>query len=408
MTDKPNTALKKAITLYFVIMALSALGLGLSDTVFSNYFKEVYNITAFQRGLIEFPREMPGVLCMAVVASLSFLGDIRAAIIAQLLSFIGILALGLFTPLFGIMLVFLFINSMGMHLFFPLQDSIGMSLIEDEAAFGKRMGQYKSVNIGFGMLASCLVFFGFKSGFFTFATEVKPIFLISSVFFLIVAVLLVFMQRIIKTPIVRERKRFIFRKEYKYYYTLAVMFGVQKQIMTVFGPWVLIDMLNQKADNLAVLVIIGSFLGMFFVSFLGRCVDKYGIRVIMFADALSFIVVYMSYGVLSAGFATGALAIVGLPVIIASVLFVLDRLSMQIGIIKTIYLRSIAVDKSDIMPTLSLGLSLDHIVSIISAYVGGVVWSVYGPQYIFFLAASLSLVNLFVAFKVKNPISEQQ
>ena len=38
-----------------------------------------------------------------------------------------------------------------------------------------------------------------------------------------------------------KKARFVFRKEYKYYYILVIMFGVQKQMMMVYGPWVLID-----------------------------------------------------------------------------------------------------------------------------------------------------------------------
>ena len=88
--------------------------------------------------------------------------------------------------------------------------------------------------------------------------------------------------------------------------------------------------------------------------------------------------------------------------VLAYILFIVDRMSTQMGMIRTIYLRSIAVETSDITPTLSLGLSLDHIVSIVCAYLGGIVWSLWGPQYIFFLAAFLSLVNLYVASKVKE------
>ncbi len=41
---------------------------------------------------------------------------------------------------------------------------------------------------------------------------------------------------------------------------------------------------------------------------------------------------------------------------------------------RTVYLRTIAVHSSDITPTLSFGISLDHVVSIICAVLGGMVW----------------------------------
>ncbi|WP_432663665.1 MFS transporter [Wukongibacter baidiensis] len=398
---KGTEKLSKVQLIYFCIIALTALSLGFSHSVMSNYFKDAYQITAYQRGLIEFPRELPGVLVIFIIAALSSFSDVRIAITAQLLSIIGIGVLGFITPPFTIMLVFIFINSCGMHLFMPLKDSIGISLIKDEN-IGKRMGQYKGVATAFTMIAGILVFIGFRTGLFDFTSKVKWIFIISALSLTIVLILLLLIGRLIEQPIKSNKKlNFVFRKEYKYYYTLVVMWGVQKQIMIVYGPWVLIDILNKKADTLAILGIIGAFIGIFFIPALGRWIDRFGIKKLLYADALSFIFVYLVYGLLSAGFASGRLPVIGVPVLLAYMLFIVDRMSTQMGMIRTIYLRSIAVDTSDIMPTLSLGLSLDHTVSIICAYLGGIVWSLWGPQYIFFLAASLSLVNLYVASKVR-------
>ena len=153
--------MRPGVFLFFVLVAAVALGNGLSDGVYSNYFKEVYQISALQRGLIEFPRELPGLLCAVVIGGLGFLGDLKTAFIAQLLSIIGVTVLGLFTPTFGVMLIFLFINSMGMHMFMPLQDAIGMSLAEPNQV-GKRMGQFFSTRAAFNLVAALLVFFGFR------------------------------------------------------------------------------------------------------------------------------------------------------------------------------------------------------------------------------------------------------
>lgn len=392
----------KVQLIYFSIIALTALGLGLSNNVMSNYFKDAYQVTAYQRGVIEFPRELPGVLVIFIIAGLASFSDIRIAIMAQLLSIIGIGVLGFITPPFAIMLIFIFINSLGMHMFMPLQDSIGMALIGKENV-GKKMGQYKGVATTFTMLSGILVFIGFRTGFFSFTSKIKWIFVISAITFIIVFILLFIIKRLIEEPIKSNKKiNFVFRKEYKYYYILVVMWGVQKQIMLVYGPWVLIDILNKRADTLAILGIIGSFIGIFFIPAMGMWIDRFGIKRLLYVDALSFIFVYFIYGLLSAGFASGALANIGIPVVLAYILFIVDRMSTQMGMIRTIYLRSIAVETSDITPTLSLGLSLDHIVSIVCAYLGGIVWSLWGPQYIFFLAAFLSLVNLYVASKVKE------
>ena len=393
--------MRPEILMFFILISAVALGNGLSDGVYSNYFKDVYHITAFKRGLIEFPRELPGLLCAFVIGMLGFLGDLRVAFIAQGFAIVGVLMLGLFTPSFSVMLIFLFINSMGMHLFMPLQDAIGMS-IANQNQIGRSMGQYASVRSVFSLIAGLLVFFGFRIGFFTFSTSIKWIFLVAAGAFLCAAVMAVVMIRRIKPHRAAPRKVKLFlRKQYRYYYLLTILHGVQKQIAYVYGTWVIVDLLLKKADTLALLSIVVGFISIFFFRKLGRWMDKFGIKPMMYVDALTFIGVYIIYGFVVWGITSGVLPSQGLSVWIVYLLFVLDRLSMQIGMVNSIYLRSIAWNEDEVTSTLSMGISLDHVVSIIAAITGGYVWSKWGSQWVFFSAAAFSLGNLYVAYHVQ-------
>ncbi len=393
--------LRPEILMFMILISAVALGNGLSDAVYSNYFKEVYHVTAFQRGFIEFPRELPGLLCAFVIAALGFLGDIRVAFIAQVLAAIGVTLLGLLTPSFGIMLIFLFINSMGMHLFMPLSDSIGMSLAEPDQ-IGKRMGQISSVRAAFSMIAALLVFFGFRIKVFSFATDIKWVFIVSAAAFLCAIVTAALMISKVKPKKSAPKKLKIkFRKQYRYYYLLTVLKGVQKQIAYVYGTWVIVDLLLKKADTLAILTIVITFISIFFLSKLGRWMDRFGIKKMMYLDALTFIIIYIIYGFVVWGVVEGVLPDHGWSVFFIYLLFILDRLSMQIGMVNSIYLRSIAVDTEEVTATLSTGISLDHLVSIIAALAGGLIWAKWGSQWVFFLAAAFSLGNLYVAIRVQ-------
>lgn len=390
----------KEMIIYMIILAFAGLGNALSGNVLSNYFKEVYHTDAFQRGFIEFPRELPGMLSLFMVAALSKYSDVKISMISMALSAVGIIVLGFATPSFYIMLIFIFINSTGSHLYMPMQSSIGMELVKD-GQYGKRMGAFSGITTAFTMIGSIMVFVGFKFGFFSFATETKGIFIWSAAFFLLAGLMHLPLLAFTKgQDMHHEKSKYVFRKQYKYYYALVVMFGVQKQIMLVFGPWVFIDLLGKPVETIAILGIIGSFVGMFFIPALGKWLDRFGVKKLLYADALSFIGVYACYGLLSGGYASGSIAKAGIPLMLGYALFIVDRMSTQMGIIRTIYLKKIAVDPKDITPTLSLGLTLDHFVSIIAAFFGGIVWMRFGPQYIFYLVAFLSLVNLYVAFKV--------
>lgn len=392
--------MRKELKLYFAILALTAFALGITSNVISNFFKDAYDVTAYQRGFLEFPRELPGIISIFVIAGLSFLSDIRISIIAQVLSFIGIAILGFTTPTYNVMIILVFINSMGMHLFFPLQDSIGLDLAEKDN-IGKRLGQFKGFFTGVQMLAAMFVFWGFREGFMSFETPFKLTFVIAAAMFLAIIIMLVVLERWVRIdkPHVKQNG-YVFRKAYKYYYVLIILFGVQKQIMMVYGPWVLIDLLSKKADTISILTVIGSFIGIFFIPAVGKWLDRFGVRKLLFADAISFIGVYLVYGLLCVGYINGSIQTAGLGVVLAYAIFIIDRMSSQMGIVRTVYLRKIAIMPSDITPTLTLGQSMDHAVSIVCAYLGGVIWSLWGPQYIFFIAAGFSLINLYVAFKV--------
>jgi len=387
---------------FFLLIAtvLTALASGLSEGTFGNFYMEVYNVTASQRGFIEFPRELPGLIAVIVISVMSFLGEIRLAIVAQLLSIVGLLLLGIFTPPFAIMLVFLFVNSMGMHLYMPIKDSISLNIIGSENT-GRKFGIQNGVRTGAGFVASLAVFFGFRAGFFSFSHGILRNFLIATVFFAGVVVILLKIRKMIGDPAISTGKgRFLFRKEYKFYYMLASLHGAHKQIASVYAPWVLISILLRQADTMAFLSMIGMFLGIFFIPMAGRLADRFGVRNMLFAEGFSFIGIYILFGIVSAGLMSGNVAAVGIPIIVVYVLFILDRMTMQLGMIRKLYLRDIVLDKSEVAPTLSTGMSLDHAISIICAFLGGLVWEAWGPQYVFFIAAVLSLGNVIVAFWV--------
>ncbi len=394
---------KKELLMFFAVLAVVSTALGFSDGLFSNYFKEAYGVDGFQRGIIEFPRELPGVIVYILISAIAWFGDITIAIIAQGLAAAGLVALGFFTPSFAVMMVFVFVNSMGTHLYMPLQDSISITLAEPEK-LGTRMGQFAGIRFAFLMLSGVVVYFLFHFKIFNFYSPQKWTFVVAAVFYAAALLLLVQLRRKVgHVQRTREKVKLLFRKEYKYYYLISIVYGVQKQVMLVFGPWVLIETLGQQTDTIVLLTTIASLLGIFFMPRLGKWLDRFGIKKMLYVDAISFIAVYLCYGVMTQFFSNGLLSKSGIPLILICALFVIDRLSSQMGIIRTLYLKSIAKNAADITPTISFAMMLDHIVSIAVGVTGGLLWVTIGSQYIFYTVAALSLVNLAVAIVVKEP-----
>lgn len=387
------------LSLFIIVIGLAGLAGGLSDGVFANYFKEVYFVNAAQRGFIEFPRELPGILGVIVISILMRFGDLKIALFSLVLSAFGILVLGFWTPTFNVMLIFLFIYSLGMHVLMPLQDSIALSLAEDHLA-GKRLGQMAGIRVGFSLLASMVVFIGFINGWLNFKSPLV-VFILAGIAYLVAACLLYPLTKRVHVAPRRLKFHLVVRKDYTLYYLLTILNGAQKQIMIVFAPWLLIELLGQGAATLALVSMLSALMGVFFLPAVGKWIDSFGIKKMMYADAFSFIFVYFFYGLLANGIVDGWFSNMTLPLVLACSMFVLDRLSMNLGMVRTMYLRNIAHDPAEITQTLSLGISLDHIVTIACASVSGVVWMVYGPQYVFYFASVLSLFNVVIAYYAK-------
>jgi len=401
MTEKSIQNRKKSIAIFMIIVALSGVGLGLSDSVFSNYFRDAYDVYAFQRGLIEFPRELPGVITVLIVSTLAFMGNRKLAILSHGLSLIGIFVLGFTSPPFAIMLIFVFINSLGMHMFFPIYDSMAMSLTKEEGGFGAAMGRFNGLRTGFTMGAGILVFVGFRSGLFSFTAPIILNFVIAGVLFTAIFFLLIYLGKYMEDT-KAEKSRFVFRKAYTKFYLLAILFGGRKQIMYVYGPWVLIELLGFGADSMALLMIVGASIGIFFIPLVGRWIDKHGPAKIMIIEAALFLAIYLGYGLISAGLHEGWFTGVVAIIILTVGINIIDRMTIQFGMVRSVYMRSIAKTPEDVTPTLATGMALDHLVSIASAIFCGWLWLEHGPQYVFMFSGVLAVLNMIVARSIRK------
>jgi len=205
------------------------------------------------------------------------------------------------------------------------------------------------------------------------------------------------MQRVSGPQSKPARVKLVFRKEYGSFYLLSILFGARKQIMYVYGPWVLIELLGFGVDTMALLAIAGAAVGIFLMPAVGRWIDRFGTARVMAFEAAAFFVIYIAYGLLSAGLSSGWLLTAGFPVIAAFIINMTDRMTIQFGMVRAVYMSQIALSPEEITPTLSVGITLDHVLSILSALLCGLLWREMGPQYVFILAALLSVANFAVA-----------
>ena len=180
---------ERARRLFLTAFFLFALANGLSGSIISNYFKDVFQVDSVQRGLLEIPRELPGVVGVFVIAALPSLGNVSLSVLGFALYCVGLLVLGLFSPGYFVMQLFVFTYSLGDHMVMPIRDAIAMDLA-DEGKTGTFLGRYRGMMTLGSMLASALVFVGFRVGFFYFRTGVIPSFCAALVFLIVALALL--------------------------------------------------------------------------------------------------------------------------------------------------------------------------------------------------------------------------
>ena len=337
---------------------------------------------------MELPREIPGFLVVFVSAVLFFLCSRRLAFVANFLCAVGILLIGFCSPNFPVMLIWLFIFSMGQHLFIPLNQSIGMELA-DEGRKGRRLGQFSAVANVSAIIGSLAIFVGFKY----FGLNFQISYFVAFLGFLLVSLLIFLMKK--DEPYAAKTKLKL-RKEYKLFYWLNILYGTRKQIFITFAPWVLVIVFRQKTQVLAILLAIGGVIGIFFKPMLGKAIDKVGERFILSAEAVVLVFVCLGYGYSREIFSETA------ALFVAFACYVLDQLLMSVSMARATYLQKIAVVPEDVAQTLTMGVTIDHALSISIALLGGFLWVTWGYQYIFLLGAGIAVVNFFSALRVKT------
>ncbi len=358
------------------------------DSTFNNFLNETFFINNLQRGLIELPRELPGLLTIVVSAVLFFFCSRRQAAFANVLCAIGILFIGIFSPGFSIMLIWLFIFSIGQHLFIPMNQSIGMELAV-EGKTGKRLGQLSALANVATIIGSFVIFVGFKY----FNLNFKTTYITAFLGFIVVAILIFLMKKNEPVPM---KTKFQLRREYKLFYWLNVLYGTRKQIFLTFAPWVLVTVFHQKTQVLATLLTIGGVIGIFFRPMLGKAIDRLGERFILASEAVILIFVCLGYGFARNIFPeTTALFIV-------FACYIIDQVVIAVTIARATYMQKIALAPEDVSQTLTMGVSIDHVFSIFIAVLGGFVWIQWGYQYIFLAGAIIAVINFFSALQIKT------
>ncbi len=379
----------------FILFLISGACLGIAQSVdgstLTNYLKEHFGMLIIHRTALEFPRELPGLLVVLIIGGLSFLGgDVRISAVANLLAAAGMFSLGIIPSQFAFVIFVIFIYSMGQHIFMPLSGNIAMSFAKRNE-MGRTLGLLSSVSNIAIVISSIALWALFRFAHISYFTS----FTIGAVALLISAILIGFIK---PTQTVKVEKRYIYRKEYRLYYWLSMLYGARKQIFITFGPWVLVDVFKQPVTTMTLLFLIVAVIGIFVKPWVGHLIDKVGERFVLSGEAFIFFFTCLLYAF--------AEDLFSYPVAIACiyVCYVTDFTIDSVSMARITYMKKIALKPEDVSPSLSLGISLDHIVTIFLPILGGLAWYKGGHggyKYVFMGGAVVALLNFISSRKIR-------
>ena len=383
------SALSRELKIFVIASLMMGVAYSLVDSTLNNYLNDRFTLSGFERSFLELPRELPGLLCVFVSAALWFLCTRRLGVLAMVLGLGGTLLIGFAAPTYGAVVVCLFIYSMGQHLFMPAASAIGMELAEPGKT-GQRLGQLNAVRNMAAIVGSFIVFLGFRFLGFTFQTT----FGLSALAFAVAAILMFSMTPKPTTP----SKAFLtLHKEYRLFYALNILYGSRKQLFITFAPWVIVSVFQQPTQTLATLMTIGGIIGILFQPFLGWVTDHLGERFVLASEAVLLVLVCFGYGFARSIFPDS------IAFVLTCGLYLVDQMLMSVGMARSMYIKKIAKRPEDVQAALTAGITIDHIFSISVALLGGLIWNVFGYQYVFLLGVVIAAINFFVAMRVRIP-----
>lgn len=363
---------------------------GVIASTLNNYLADVHGFDAGERGWLEFPRELPGFVIMFVVALLLLrLRESRMAALAMVFTGAGLLGLGYLAPTTAVLVAWIVIWSLGDHIIFAVEGPLGLKLAR-QGGEGRRLGQLGGArNLGTIVGVAAVWLLAKLAG-----DRYDLFYLVGGA---CAAAAGFFYWRLSLGHGEPPSRKLVYRREYHLFYAISALFGIRKQIFMVFGTWVLVSLHGVPVATIALLYFVAAALGVILRPLLGDVIDWLGERRVLAADEVLLLVVCLVYA-----FASDLLPQPwDLRLLYGA--YVLDSVLFALRVARTTYLKKIAVDPADITPTISLGITIDHLVAMSLPVLSGWIWERYGHQWVFMLAGAIAVVGFFVCLRIRVP-----
>jgi len=379
-------------------LLLSGIAYGLYRGVQDNYLAQIVHITEFERGIVEFFRELPGLFLILILAAIHRMTESRIFKVGTAIMLAGVAGLWMVGTGKFIVVLFMVIFSLGEHIIMPVKSTIAMDLAKKEKE-GMALGVSGSLT-QLGSIAGLLAVTGLFAVFARFdgshnsVVPFRIIFAVSAAFMVGAVLISLALQESKSEP--AERKRFYFAKKFTKFYMLEIFYGARKQVFLTFAPYALILQYGADTSLISMLLAACAVCGAIASPLLGRLIDKLGYKAVMVSDTLILVVVCFFYGFSHHIFSAGT------AFVVVCVNYVLDSIISLASMASSVYVQDIADSPEEVVATLSTGVSVNHVISIFIALVGGWIWAHMGLELLFSLSAVLGILNSVYAATIKQ------
>ena len=145
---------------FFISIIFWGIAAGCFTAVLNNYLADVRHMGAYDRGLLEFFRELPGLMLVFIILFMHRISDWKILKVGTLVAAVGVAGLVMASNKVLIILL-ITVWSTGEHILMPVRSSIAMRIAREGMA-GRALGLVTGImNLGTvaGSAAAALVFF---------------------------------------------------------------------------------------------------------------------------------------------------------------------------------------------------------------------------------------------------------
>ena len=361
--------------LFETAVFLFAFGFAIYTVVFVNYISNILLLGPTRMGLLETFREIPGLLAVGLAGIAASYMETKVGAVCLILSAVGVAATGLAHSFIPLVIVTVF-WSIFMHQWFTTSSAIPIAL-----ASGKESGRHLGRMGKIGAFATIFAFLSVRLITFLLHNYVpfEAYFLAAGAFILAGGLMLTPISAHASTT---NRPRLLYRKEYRTYYWLTFLEGCRRQIFTTFAIFALVYQYRAPEQHIALLMLFNAVATFYVAAPAGKLVDRWGEKKTMTLYYIGIALAFTGYAVTKS---VSALMI----------LYVIDNMLFSLGVSITTYLNRIT-RPGELMPSLSMGQTMNHIAAVIIPVTGGLLWSKFGYHAPFWAGVAAALVSLFI------------